>query len=126
VQYEDFNLGQVAVVLNLTHNMSQEKLTVIGNHFTHHADREYVKYFQSYIVQKYISNHYKDDHAVIWGGDLNTKPSDNLIHYLSDNHAPSKDNIHLNVDKTFELEQNVFQLLESLNSSFKWGNLYEN
>lgn len=122
----DFVRKNVAAVAVLKHKESQKNINVIGTHFFWNPRQEHVKYFQMELMLKYIASKFKNDDMVIWGGDLNTKPGDNLIHYMKNRAPPEAGNIEFYSDVILKYQKEMFEEVEKISNKFEWGNSYEN
>jgi len=93
-KYDEYKQGNGAIFLSLKHIETGKSINVLGTHFFWDPRKEHIKFVQMYIIMNFLSANLGKDDIIIWGGDLNSKPQDNLILYITDRMMPKLDRMN--------------------------------
>jgi len=111
----------------LKHLKSDKKVIVIGVHTYWNPKAENIKFLQFCEVLKYISLHFTPSDAIIWGGDLNSKPYDNMVEYVIKGAEPSDERMEFKDNFVLKLVQEMYKEYElKIKQKFPWESLYVN
>lgn len=82
--------ANIGIISQLRHVETGKTVILIGAHLFWNPKSENVKFLQMSEILRYIDSHFKPSDAIIWGGDLNSKPYDNLVQYVLNKDAPTE------------------------------------
>jgi len=120
------NRGQLALVLKLKHKETGKIVNAIGTHIYFHPRYSHIKYLQVSQILAYIEKNFTEDDIVVFGGDFNMVPNDNIFAYIKNKSKPTKSRIYFNTSTVLRYQTEVYEENEkTLTKSFDWGNSYE-
>jgi len=121
----EFKRGGIAVVAKLRHKIWNKSINVICTHFYWDPKFEHVKYFQMANLLKFIESRFDSEDIIIWGGDLNAKPNDNLVKYILKHNKPELKRMEIKNNQGLEIMQELYHELEAQCNKFELANPYE-
>lgn len=120
----EYKLGNIAIHAILLHKSSKKILHVINTHLFWNPKCEHIKYLQMSIILKYIAQKVENSEIVVWGGDLNSLPQNNLIRYVLTGSSPEQN--YMEGDKESNLRDmiKIYDGLQKISKS-EWDNPYQ-
>lgn len=125
VNLEVFKKANVGIFAKFRHIKTKQTINALGAHLHWNFQIEQVRYLQTVLILKFLSENCEKEDAVFWGGDLNSKPTDNNISYIKDRSPPKMENIAHKDPTILEFQNKIFQEAQRYPNKFKWDNLYE-
>ena len=121
IKDEAFKRFKDAIILNLTHNLTQKKIVIVNTQLFWNPEYEFVRYGQISKILKYIERKYSKIPFILCG-DLNCEPNSNILRYIYGEN-PDLENIKYgDVEKNKKLIKEIW--LENIHN-LKLSSAYE-
>eukprot|EP00330_Aristerostoma_sp_ATCC50986_P009280 CAMPEP_0114580540 /NCGR_PEP_ID=MMETSP0125-20121206/4801_1 /TAXON_ID=485358 ORGANISM="Aristerostoma sp., Strain ATCC 50986" /NCGR_SAMPLE_ID=MMETSP0125 /ASSEMBLY_ACC=CAM_ASM_000245 /LENGTH=346 /DNA_ID=CAMNT_0001772155 /DNA_START=167 /DNA_END=1206 /DNA_ORIENTATION=- len=122
----EFRRGNIAIVAHLKHLETGKIVHVLGTHFFWNPRKEHIKYLQMSIIMQYFNKNYSSDDLIIWGGDLNSKPNDNNVNYVSHLIEPTAERMEFFSQEGIEYMKDIHSNMEkNMQKKISFDNAYE-
>jgi mRNA deadenylase 3'-5' endonuclease subunit Ccr4 len=114
-----YQSGHQALMAKFVHVGSGKKVNVINTNF--HPDRaeETLQYHQMSELVKFMSEEFKGDEIVVWGGNIEAIPYSNVLEYVQRRKSPR------HIDKgSHDIMNWMFEEMEAMKPKMAWENAY--